>query len=132
MTQHIHRSLHRKQCSGVHWRVHLFGLGLVLSLTGCASGIWVRDNATKADLDRDSFHCQRESAKMFPPLPRQVPYGGASTVTKTTCKTRNNVETCDKHSTPALTYTTDDNDGSRQEAFEACMRAEGYRYEETR
>lgn len=132
MIQHIHRALHRKQSSGVHGLVNLSALWLLLSLTGCAGGTWVRDNATKADLDRDSFHCQRESARMFPSLPRQVPYGNASNVTNTTCRTKNHVETCDKYSTPALTYTTDDNDGRRQEAFEACMRAEGYRYEETR
>lgn len=105
---------------------------LTVGLAGCATGTWTRDNATQADLDRDTFHCQRESARMYPTLPRQVAYGNGTSVTKSVCKTRGNVETCEERVVAPMTYTEDDNAGPRSQAFDACMRAEGYRYQEGR
>lgn len=132
MTHASSSSLHAARRPGGRSVPAAAALALLMGLSGCATGTWTRPDATAADLDRDSFHCRRESARMYPPHPREVPYGGGTNVTRTTCKTKGNVETCDKHSAPAMTYTTDDNDVPRQNAFEACMRAEGYRYETSR
>jgi hypothetical protein len=132
MIQKIHGKQGRLRTSLPTRPLASSALWLLLAVSGCATGTWTRGDATAADVDRDSFECRREAARMYPPMPRQVPYGGAENVSRTTCRTKNNVETCDKHTTPAPTYTTDDNDVPRQSAFEACMRAEGYRYQESR
>ncbi|SEK86404.1 hypothetical protein SAMN05216359_103386 [Roseateles sp. YR242] len=105
---------------------------LALALTGCTTGHWVRDGGTEAELHRDQFGCERESAQMYPAMPRQSTYGPATTTETSNCKTKGNTKTCKKSTEEAMTYTTDDNSSARYDAFSSCMRANGYWFQEDR
>jgi hypothetical protein len=103
---------------------------LVGLLSGCAQYQWQKSGASRADLDRDSWNCEVESARAYPnptqstagyyatPATTQCTGSGSGSTYNTTCTT-----------TPGMYVDTSSFSASvrREEAQKRCMAARGWR-----
>ncbi|WP_431259930.1 hypothetical protein ACQ86G_07095 [Roseateles chitinivorans] len=107
-------------------------LCVALLLTGCSSGQWLREGASPVDIDHDSFDCEREAARMYPPsITKDSQFGGSSSENKK-CTKKGDTTECNTTTTPAYTRLIDANEGRRSQAQDSCMRGKGYHWRENR
>lgn len=96
------------------------------SLAGCAQYAWVNTQKSDEELNKDSYLCQSEAAKLYPPVFKTIivsaGYDAPSTITCSGSSCTNKPG----RSTPPVTREQDMNEQNREDAFAQCMRAQGW------
>ena len=114
---------------------------LMLTATGCAQYQWQKYGSTQMDLNKDSYECQTEAARTYPPqfVTRQLTqgyttpsttncYGNGSTYGNGGYSNSNsnvNCTTTPGERVQGETTTDDVNAGNRKQASGQCMYSRG-------
>lgn len=102
-----------------------------LALSGCTEYRWVKPGGTVDMFNHDSYACQTDSLARMPQVLQTVypPRERGETV----CKTENGVTRCrEKEGYQPPPYTVDVNKDARDQLYNACLRAGGWRLVEVK
>lgn len=103
---------------------------LVFGVTGCATYSWYNPDKNTNEFNQDRYDCIQQSAASFPPMIQQQSYGnGYMTDSTTSCATTGSFTNCTTtpgtyHPPPMINV--DVNQANRNNAFSACMNANGW------
>lgn len=115
--------------------MRLFVIAGVTLLSGCAQMVWVNPNKSESDFYSDKYKCEREAASSYPSAMVSTPYTtGYQQPAMTNCSSDGNGNmsciTTPGRYTPPATMLVDANKNNRNEAFQSCMNADGWRLEQ--
>ena len=97
------------------------------AITGCTVGGWTRPNTSEAEFRRDTYQCEQEATRMYPPLLVQVRSPYADETEQTRCTRYGNQVNCTTTKPGnSQTSTEDANAGARSNAHRSCLNAKGY------
>jgi len=109
----------------------IFTLSIIASLAGCQQFEWYSPiNKNVNHFNADHYSCLQQSAQSFPVVMQSVSFGtGTQTQETTQCVNNRNITNCTTtpaQYTPPQSVLIDVNLNSRNQAYNACMYANGW------